>query len=107
MASYDAANPISTRPYLTVVLYDPLEPTKYKSARDGSDVFFTFLFMFEMFCKIIATGFVFGPNAYLKNGWNVLDGIVVVVSFVCLDFVGRAVQVEPSLTMYRRRVDPS
>jgi hypothetical protein len=33
-------------------------------------------------------GFAFGPMAYLKNGWNVLDGIVVIVSFVCLDFVG-------------------
>ena len=32
--------------------------------------------------KIIALGFVFGRNTYLKDGWNVLDFIVVLASLV-------------------------
>ena len=31
----------------------------------------------ECFMKIIAMGFVSGKNAYLKDGWNVLDFVVV------------------------------
>ena len=97
---------------MMALLYDPLDTKKYKDVRDISDIIFTFLFMFEMFAKIIAHGFAFGPTAYLKNGWNVLDGIVVIVSFVCLDFVGggmdglnsvRAIRgVRPLRTLSRR-----
>ena len=48
---------------LMAFLYDPLDVESHKTARDGLDIFFTFLFMFEMFVKIIATGLAFGPNA--------------------------------------------
>ena len=77
---------------LMAFLYDPLDVESHKTARDGLDIFFTFLFMFEMFVKIIATGLAFGPNAYLKDGWNVMDGTIVWVSFVCLDFVSGGVE---------------
>ena len=72
---------------LMAALYDPLDETKNAALSDGTDVFFTFLFMFEMFVKIVALGLLFGEEAYLRNGWNILDGIVVIISFVCLDFV--------------------
>ena len=77
---------------LMAVLYDPLDVKKYKDIRDATDIFFTFLFMFEMFAKIIAYGLYFGQDTYLKNGWNVLDGIVVLVSFICLEFVGGGIE---------------
>ena len=32
--------------------------------------------------KVIAMGFLFGKNSYLKDGWNVLDFIVVLASVV-------------------------
>lgn len=34
----------------------------------------------ECAMKIIAMGFVLGKNTYLKDGWNVLDFIVVLAS---------------------------
>ena len=36
----------------------------------------------ECVFKIIAMGFVAGENAYLRDGWNVLDFVVVVSSAI-------------------------
>jgi len=36
----------------------------------------------EAFLKVIAYGLLFHPNAYLRNGWNLLDFIIVVVGWV-------------------------
>ena len=58
---------------LMAALYDPLDETKNAALSDGTDVFFTFLFMFEMFVKIVALGLLFGEEAYLRNGWNILE----------------------------------
>ena len=77
---------------LMAFLYDPLDVRKHKVWRDRLDIFFTFLFMFEMFVKIIAQGLFFAPNAYLKDGWNIMDGTIVWVSFVCLDFVSGGIK---------------
>ena len=77
---------------LMAFLYDPLDVRKHKDWRDGLDIFFTFLFMFEMFVKVIAQGLFFAPQAYLKDGWNIMDGTIVWVSFVCLDFVSGGVK---------------
>ena len=77
---------------LMAFLYDPLDVEKYKNTRDGFDIFFTFLFMLEMFIKIIAQGLLFGDKAYLKDGWNVMDGTIVWVSFVCLDFISGGIK---------------
>jgi hypothetical protein len=49
----------------------------------------TFLFVGEMCLKIVATGFIFEPGAYLRNNWNVLDCAVVVVSVVGLFMTGQ------------------
>eukprot|EP00411_Alexandrium_monilatum_P055229 CAMPEP_0175437654 /NCGR_PEP_ID=MMETSP0095-20121207/55594_1 /TAXON_ID=311494 /ORGANISM="Alexandrium monilatum, Strain CCMP3105" /LENGTH=67 /DNA_ID=CAMNT_0016737359 /DNA_START=28 /DNA_END=228 /DNA_ORIENTATION=+ len=38
--------------------------------------------MAEMVTKLVAQGLVWGKNAYLRSGWNWLDGIVVLVSVV-------------------------
>jgi hypothetical protein len=43
---------------------------------------FTVLFTVEMVCKIIANGLVFHRRAYLRNGWNWLDLIVVIVGWI-------------------------
>jgi hypothetical protein len=39
------------------------------------------LFTLEAALQIIANGFIFGKSAYLKNGWNLLDFIVVLVIY--------------------------
>jgi hypothetical protein len=52
------------------------------------DIVFAVLFTFEMIVQIIANGFIFSSNkqlpAYLRSGWNVLDFIVVLVSWITI-----------------------
>jgi hypothetical protein len=49
-----------------------------------SDLIITIIFTFEMVIKIIALGLVFHKHSYLRNGWNVLDFAIVLVSLVAL-----------------------
>lgn len=44
------------------------------------DLIFWFIFFLEATAKIFAFGFVGGPGAYLKNGWNILDCTVVLLA---------------------------
>ena len=44
------------------------------------EVVTTILFTVEMALKVCAHGFFFMPGSYLRNSWNVLDFIVVVIS---------------------------
>lgn len=37
------------------------------------------IFCVEALLKIMAFGFVLHPGSYLRNGWNILDFVVVVV----------------------------
>ena len=45
------------------------------------DVEYVFLVIFtvECFMKIIAYGLLLHPGAYLRNGWNILDFIIVII----------------------------
>jgi len=45
---------------------------------------FTVIFAIEMTMKIVASGLIFGPHTYLHNGWNVMDGSLVIISIVDL-----------------------
>ncbi|XP_038136004.1 voltage-dependent T-type calcium channel subunit alpha-1G isoform X4 [Cyprinodon tularosa] len=47
-----------------------------------SDYIFTAIFVAEMTVKIVALGWLFGNNAYLRSSWNILDGILVMISVV-------------------------
>ena len=40
---------------------------------------FLVIFTGEAIIKIIAYGFVMHPGAYLRNGWNILDFVIVLV----------------------------
>ncbi|XP_029456739.1 voltage-dependent L-type calcium channel subunit alpha-1D isoform X4 [Rhinatrema bivittatum] len=40
---------------------------------------FLIIFTIETFLKIIAYGLLMHPNAYVRNGWNLLDFIIVIV----------------------------
>ncbi len=46
------------------------------------DIFFLVVFALEALMKIISFGFVFGKNHYLHDAWNVLDFIIVLMSFL-------------------------
>ncbi|CAF3418144.1 unnamed protein product [Rotaria socialis] len=49
-----------------------------------TNVIFTIVFTIEMMAKVIAVGFVFGPDTYLHSGWNAMDGLLVLISIVDL-----------------------
>lgn len=43
---------------------------------------FTIIFSIEFVIKIIADGFLLAPNAYMLNGWNILDLFVLVTLYL-------------------------
>lgn len=48
-----------------------------------ADIVLTSLFAFESITKIIAYGFYFNKDiAYLKNGWNIIDFLVLIISII-------------------------
>lgn len=59
---------------------------------DAAAYVFNAIFLLECIFKTIAFGFWWGPNAYIKDGWNKLDFFIVVVSVV--DFVFTTAQIE-------------
>ncbi|KAF4072700.1 hypothetical protein AMELA_G00265920 [Ameiurus melas] len=44
---------------------------------EKTEPYFIGMFCFEAGIKIVALGFVFHKGSYLRNGWNVMDFIVV------------------------------
>merc|ERR1719162_1348085 len=61
-------------------LLDPQDTsTKIMKVLDKT---FAIIFIFEMVMKLVAFGLVYGPNTYLHNAWNWIDGVVVGVSIV-------------------------
>ena len=47
--------------------------------QEVAEYVFLAIFTLEAVLKIIAYGFLFHPGAYLRNGWNILDFVIVVV----------------------------
>uniref|UniRef100_A0A3P8QKZ5 Voltage-dependent T-type calcium channel subunit alpha n=1 Tax=Astatotilapia calliptera TaxID=8154 RepID=A0A3P8QKZ5_ASTCA len=47
-----------------------------------SNYIFTAIFVTEMTVKIVSMGFFFGDKAYLRSSWNVLDGMLVMISVI-------------------------
>ncbi|XP_043353208.1 voltage-dependent T-type calcium channel subunit alpha-1G isoform X1 [Dermochelys coriacea] len=47
-----------------------------------SNYIFTVIFLVEMTVKVVALGLCFGEKAYLKSSWNVLDGVLVLISVI-------------------------
>jgi hypothetical protein len=43
------------------------------------NVVLTFIFLLEALIKIIGMGLFIGENTYLRDGWNIID-IVIVIS---------------------------
>lgn len=41
-----------------------------------------FIFTLECVLKIVAYGFAMHPTAYIRNPWNLLDFIIVIVGWV-------------------------
>ena len=63
--------------------YDAQYDSKWNRISDQIDLAFTSIFTAECIVKIVAMGFLNKTrNAYLHNGWNVIDFTIVVISLV-------------------------
>lgn len=51
-------------------------------AQEITEPYFIGIFCFEAGIKLVALGFVFHKGSYLRNGWNVMDFIVVLSGWV-------------------------
>ena len=49
---------------------------------DLAEAVFGFLLVVEFFIKVIADGFIFTPNAYLLNIWNILDLVILLAILI-------------------------
>lgn len=62
--------------------YEPLPGRDSSEVNEGLEIaeyVFLAIFTLEAILKIIAYGFFFHSGAYLRNGWNILDFVIVVV----------------------------
>mmetsp|Transcript_6417 Transcript_6417/g.22602 ORF Transcript_6417/g.22602 Transcript_6417/m.22602 type:complete len:1664 (+) Transcript_6417:339-5330(+) len=64
--------------------YRGFESTPRGQAIFYSEYIFMVLFAIEMVLKIIGLGFYIGKGTYLKDNWNILDFIVVVLGFLSM-----------------------
>ncbi|KAL2099493.1 hypothetical protein ACEWY4_003887 [Coilia grayii] len=64
------------------------DKTPMSERLDDTEPYFIGIFCFEAGIKIIALGFVFHKGSYLRNGWNVMDFVVVLTGVrltVCVE----------------------
>lgn len=59
-----------------------VNPPAVERALDIMDDAFTVLFTIEATVKIVAFGFVLHAGAYMRSGWNVMDFVIIVISWV-------------------------
>ena len=86
-----------------LLAYD--EPTRLpheKNVLKYFDWVISILFGFELLFKVISLGLTRHEGAYLRDGWNVLDCIIVIISFLSLSITGaKAVKALRSLRALR------
>ncbi|KAI5091433.1 voltage-dependent N-type calcium channel subunit alpha-1B isoform X2, partial [Silurus meridionalis] len=58
------------------------DKTPMSERLDDTEHYFIGIFCFEAGIKIIALGFVFHKDSYLRNGWNVMDFVVVLTGIL-------------------------
>jgi hypothetical protein len=66
-----------------------------ESFGDAAQATFVIVFTVEAFVKIVASGFLFAPDAYLRQYWNMLDFTVVVAGLVELVSSAAGAQLMP------------
>lgn len=75
---------------ICLVLDSPLlDPTSLTArALQGIEYLCTICFTIEMALKVIVLGLFLNPNSYFQGGWNVLDGVIVIISLMSLSGEG-------------------
>ncbi|EDV29728.1 uncharacterized protein TRIADDRAFT_18642, partial [Trichoplax adhaerens] len=74
---------------VALALYQPLpnnDNTLLNENMEKVEYVFLAIFTIESFLKIITYGFAIPSGAYLRNGWNILDFIIVIVGIINIIF---------------------
>lgn len=64
--------------------YDEKFESKWNEVIDKADVVFSAIYFFECLTKVVALGFIRHRKAYLRDGWNWVDFIIVCLSMTIL-----------------------
>ncbi|XP_074617783.1 voltage-dependent L-type calcium channel subunit alpha-1D-like isoform X1 [Acropora palmata] len=88
------------------MLEEPLpngDSTERNKKLEKSEMYFVIIYCIEAATKILASGFVLHKDAYLRNGWNILDFVVVVVGLVGMlsDIESNSIKESESLRVLR------
>ena len=67
---------------------DSANPSPLKAFLNMAEYVFLFFFTLESVLKIIAMGFILDKNSYLRNPWNWLDFVVVVIGYLSIFNIG-------------------
>ena len=67
---------------------DTANPSPLKAFLNMAEYVFLFFFTLESLLKIIAMGFILDKNSYLRNPWNWLDFVVVVIGYLSIFNIG-------------------
>ncbi|XP_078136114.1 voltage-dependent T-type calcium channel subunit alpha-1G [Sander vitreus] len=67
---------------ITIAMERPHITTVERIFLKLSNYIFTAIFVAEMTIKIVALGWCFGNKAYLRSSWNILDGMLVMISVI-------------------------
>jgi hypothetical protein len=67
-----------------------------------TDIILTIFFAFESVFKIITYGFLFNKElSYLRNGWNIIDFLVVIVSIISVAITSNKLKIVKILRLLR------
>ena len=67
---------------------DPEYESEWAVRQEKVDILFTVIFVLEAFLKMLAMGIYFHKHSYLKDSWNVLDFVIVLISIVSILPIG-------------------
>uniref|UniRef100_A0A8C1MZ53 Voltage-dependent T-type calcium channel subunit alpha n=1 Tax=Cyprinus carpio TaxID=7962 RepID=A0A8C1MZ53_CYPCA len=68
---------------ITIAMERPrIDPSSERIFLTLSNYIFTAIFVTEMTIKVVALGWCFGEKTYLKSSWNILDGMLVMISAI-------------------------
>ncbi|EWS72781.1 cation channel family transporter (macronuclear) [Tetrahymena thermophila SB210] len=80
-------HPIFTIISLAVIIFNSImlakdDPTTNSDNNPEIDLALLIIYTVEMGLKIVAYGFIFSKNAYIKEGWNVIDLVIIVTGWL-------------------------
>ncbi|KRZ89964.1 Voltage-dependent calcium channel type D subunit alpha-1 [Trichinella sp. T8] len=70
---------------IALAVYQPFpahDSDRKNAVLEQVEYIFIVVFTIECVMKVIAYGFLFHPGAYLRNGWNLLDFLIVVIGLI-------------------------